>query len=171
MPQLRSNFQKAKRSYIRKPSSERLRAYLTAKARLGLFDKRMCAYYGVNPRVNKPCKKAICRAYVVGLVPTATTGGEHAPGSWHYRKNSMGEGCAVDFGNRKSLVGTSKGFNRLVTFQRKEFWRRRKNKIRPVELIGPINHLVVLKGSQTTLAEGSALETQHDNHVHEAYNG
>lgn len=144
-------------------SQARLRAYLTAKARAGRFDPRMCAYYKVSPRVNIGCKRAICRAFVAGLVPTSTTGGHHAPGSYH------GKGRAVDFGLRQELVGTTRGMNRLKTFQRKEYWRARHNKLHPVELIGPINALVILQGRVSPLQEGAALENQHDTHVHEAY--
>lgn len=140
-----------------------LRALLVAKARLGHFDNRMCSYYGVSPRVNRSCQKFICRAYVAGLVPTSTRGGDHAYDSYHYK------GRAVDVGLRKDLIGTRKGQARLRIFQRKEMWRRSQGRIHPVELLGPDNDLAILAGRRTRLVSGSALENQHDNHVHEAY--
>lgn len=169
MASLRQQLKRARTLYVRNPTGARLRAYLTLKARLGQFDKRMCGYYGVDPNVNAECKKAICRAFVAGLVPTSTTGGKHAPGSFHGQRNSQGQGRAVDFGLRKELVGTKKGYARLATFQRKEFWRRSQKKVKPAELIGPINALTVLRYQHTGLSEGSALEQAHDNHVHVAF--
>ena len=148
-----------------KPS---LRVVLAVKARAGRFDARMCSYYGVSPNVNDGCRKAICRAYAAGLVPTSTLR-SGSSGSYHNRRDAKRRGLAVDFGLRRELVGTSKGRARMVTFQRKEHWRRRKGKIRPVELIGPDNRLIVLRDRETDLSEGAALEEQHDNHVHEAY--
>jgi hypothetical protein len=142
-------------------SSERLRWYLRAKARLGRFDKRMCSYYGVDPNVNEGCKRAICRAYAAGLVPTSTTGGVHAATSYHSQHR------AVDIGVRHP--GNPKEARKLARFQRREWTRRRRGKIHPVELIGPINNLIVLRGHSTSIPEGSDLEQMHDNHVHEAY--
>lgn len=126
-----------------------------------------------TPKVNAGCRAAICRAYAAGLVPTSTTGGRHSERSFHKRKNARGEGQAVDIGLRRDLVGTPIGANRLATFQRKEHWRFHNRKLRHdlVELIGPTNTLAVLRDVETDLAEGTALETQHDNHVHEAYRG
>lgn len=164
---LKKRLRKRRREYMRSPNNDRLRRYLTLKARLGRFDKRMCLHYGVDPRVNAGCRKAICRAYVAGLVPTATTGGAHAPGSWHYRKNGSNEGCAVDIGHRRD---DRYGPQRKAKFHDAEWRRALSGKIRPVELIGPHNSKTILRGSRTSLAEGSALETAHDNHVHEAYN-
>lgn len=138
---------------------------------MGRFDKRMCAYYGVSPHVNAGCRAAICRAFAAGLVPTSTkrTGSN---GSFHNARNARGEGMAVDFGLRRTLIGTRKGLDRMTTFQRKELWRYRKERLHGmIELIGPDNRMTVLKGRETDLAEGTALEQMHDNHVHEAYNG
>jgi hypothetical protein len=155
---------RARAAYLKARTSPRLRTYLTFKARLGRFDERMCHYYQVNTAVNAGCRSAICRGYAAGLVPTSTTGGQHATGSYHYRH------MAVDFGLRRDLVGTAKGMTMLKTFQRKEHWRHRVGKLpHLVELIGPDNGLVVLRGRETNLIEGTPLETQHDNHVHEAY--
>jgi hypothetical protein len=39
-----------------------------------------------------------------------------------------------------------------------------------VELIGPDNNLIVLRGRHARLPEGSPLENQHDNHVHQGWN-
>jgi hypothetical protein len=142
-------------------TNARLRVYLTLKARAGRFDPRMCDYFGVSPRVNAACKKAICRAYAAGLVPTSTTGGQHAPGSLHYEERAVDIGCRNPSSARER--------KRLRTFHRKEFWRARNGKIRPTELIGPHNDMTILRGRRTTLPEGSSLEQAHDNHVHEGY--
>ncbi len=170
---LRQQLARARAEYIANPSNARLRAFLTLKARLGMFDERMCGFFRVDPKVNAGCRAAICRAYAAGLVPTSTTGGQHAPGSFHKQNNARGEGLAVDIGLRSDLVGTPAGANRLATFQRKEHWRFHNGKLKHdlVELIGPTNTLAVLRDVETDLVEGTPLENQHDNHVHEAYRG
>jgi hypothetical protein len=154
---------RARAAYVDHPTDARLRAYLNVKARAGIYDKRMLRYYGVPPIANRGCRKAICRAYAAGLVPTATTNGTHAATSYHKL------GKAVDFGLRRTLIATLKGAERLVTFQRKEMWRRDHGRIHPVELLGPTNSIAVLRGHKTALREGTPLEQQHDNHCHEAY--
>lgn len=144
-----------------------LYAVLLAKAKLGRFDARMCGYYGPPANVNAACKRFICRMFVAGLVPTFTTNGKHSPTSYHPR------GMAVDAGLRRELVGTTRGRKRLVEFQRREhaaFHAGRRPRM--LELIGPENTLVVLRGRETDLVEGSALEQQHDGrnaHVHGAF--
>jgi hypothetical protein len=70
-------------------------------------------------------------------------------------------------GLRTEHIGTVKGQHRMEAFQRAEFERFAKSGA--IELIGPINELTVLRGHSTRLAQGSALETQHDNHVHGAF--
>ena len=170
---LTQQLDEARTEFIAHPTNENLKAFLTLKARLGRFDKRMCMHFNVDPHVNAGCRAAICRAYAAGLVPTSTTGGTHAPGSFHTRKNGHGEGQAVDFGVRRNLVGTAKAAQLLASFQLKEHARFHNHKLHHdlVELIGPINTLIVLRDVETDLAEGTALENQHDNHVHEAYRG
>lgn len=160
--------------YIEHPTKAALRSYLLVQARRGKFDRRMFSYYGVDPNVNPGCEAAAVRAYAAGLVPTSTTGGQHAAGSYHKQRDRRGRGLAVDFGLPRSLVGTSKGRARLEKFQRQEHWRQRDGRGRIgghdlVELIGPNNSWVVLRDRETDLAEGTPLEQQHDNHVHEAY--
>lgn len=169
---LRARVSAARRRYRANRTNANLRRYLTLKARLRRWDDRYCAYYGVSPRVNVGCRRAIMRGYVAGLVPSSTTGGSHSAHSYHKTRNAKGEGQAVDLGLRHELVGTAKGVARLVRFQRAELarWRRGRGYL-PVELLGPDNLAAVLKGRETDLAEGSPLETQHDNHVHEAYTG
>lgn len=147
-----------RRRYLARRSNPRLVAYLKAKARLGLFDERMCAHWGVSPKVNKRCKRFICRAYKRGLVPTSTTGGKHAAGSYHPR------GMAVDVGGRR---GDRKAALRKRRFQEAEF--KARTRYLPIELIGPINNMIILKGQVTSLTEGSPLEEQHDDHVHGAF--
>ena len=54
----------------------------------------------------------------------------------------------------------------MVRFQTAEFKRFQRRGV--VELIGPDESITVLRGGSTRLADGSALETAHDNHVHVA---
>ena len=70
-------------------------------------------------------------------------------------------------------MGTAKAAQMLADFQLKEHQRFHNHKLQHdlVELIGPTNTLIVLADAETDLAEGTALENQHDNHVHEAYRG
>ncbi len=167
---LKARLRKARSRYLKRRSNVNLRSYLTIKAKLGIFDKRMCAYYGVDHNLAPAVKRAICRAWVAGLVPTSTTGGSHAPGSFHFRKDRRGRGCGVDFGQRREEIGTAKGLAKMRRFQRQELWRFRRGRLRNLaELIGPDNEKNVLRSNRTSLAEGTALEQAHDNHVHEGY--
>lgn len=169
---LSQRIKRARKAYLAHPSDARLRVLLVAKSRLYLFDKRIFAYYNVDPKVNRGARRGAMRAYVAGLVPTATTGGKHAPGSFHYQRNAKGEGRGLDLGLRAHEVGTPAGQRKLAAFQRKEYWRKTHAKLpNMAELIGPTNNLVILAGKPTKLAEGSGLENQHDNHVHEGYWG
>lgn len=154
-----TRLRRARSRYVKSPTGSNLRVYLRARARLALFDARMCGYYGVDARVNRGCKKAICRAYLAGLVPTSTRGGTHSKNSMHYGGN------AVDFGTRRG-----EPTSRKAAFQRREFaaWKRGKRR-GLVELIGPDNYCTVLRGRHSPLPEGNALENQHDDHVHEGY--
>lgn len=140
------------------------RMVLIRKARRGHFDQRMCSLHGVSPQVNPATQRFIARAYAARLIPTSTTGGQHSPTSYHPR------GMAADVGVVPALVGTRTHRRRLVKFQRAEFaaWERGEH-TRMLELIGPGNNRVILSGRQSPLAEGSALENQHDNHVHGAF--
>lgn len=158
---------RAWRKYRRTRSNQALRVYLVARAKLGIWDPRYCAYYGVDPRVSPPCKRFIVRGYAAGLVPTSTTGDQHAPGSFHKQRDGAGRGRAVDLGLRREHINTPKGLRRMEAFQRSEFARFPKSGA--IELIGPLAAMTVLRGTSTQLAEGSALETQHDNHVHGAF--
>lgn len=67
-------------------------------------------------------------------------------------------------GLRSHEIGTRKGLKRMQAFQTAEFHSRGKH--RPTELLGPINYRCILGGRVITLAEHSALEDEHDNHVH-----
>jgi hypothetical protein len=166
---LRERAIRARREYVQNPTRALLRTYLIIQAKRGKWDRRMCRYYGVSPKVNPGCKRAIVRAYAHGLVPTSTL--RDGTGSYHAARNAAGEGKAVDFGLIERHIGTKYGRDKLTSFQRKEHWRWTKGRISPVELIGPSNGMIVLKGKSTYLVEGSPLENQHDNHVHEAYLG
>ena len=103
------------------------------------------------------------RGFAAGLVPTSTLRFPVGGGSWHQARDEKGRGRAVDMGLRPDLIGTLKGRQRMVDFQRSEFsrggafWQ---------EVLGPDNSRCILKGHVTTLAEGTALENQHDTHVH-----
>lgn len=107
--------------------------------------------------ISRACKRFIVRATNAGLVVTSTTGGQHAPGSYHKPRRIgawIGKGRAVD------VAGAPE---RMRAFQRREYMQRRR---RYRELIGPINHANVKNMAPWDLAEGTALEQQHDNHVH-----
>jgi hypothetical protein len=169
---LKDRIAAARRAYRAKPTNTRLRALLWLKAKAQRYDPRMCLHYGVDPKVNEGCRRAICRAYAAGLVPTSTTGGAHATGSWHFRKSPSNEGCGVDIGvRREDGPGTERAMRRLEAFQLREIARFRLGKMPGdlVELIGPANLHVVLKDQEADLVEGSDLEQAHDNHVHLAF--
>jgi hypothetical protein len=135
---------------------------LAAKAKLGIWDAKYASYYHVPVKGLHPdVKKAITRAYAKDLVPTATTNGVHAPMSLH----SIGH--AVDIGCRNPADPKQRA--NLLRFQRGEHWRAQTGRVKYQEILGPINSLVVLRGKFTDLSEGSALEEQHDNHVHVAF--
>jgi len=159
-----TKLERLRRSYLRHPTKAALRAYLIVKARRGHFDPRMCSLHGVSPAVNLGTRRFIARAYASKLIPTSTTGGVHSPTSFHPK------GQAADIGVVPALVGTRIQLNRLRTFQAREFaaWRQ-GDRPRMLELIGPINDRVVLRDMHSPLAEGTALENQHDNHVHGAF--
>ncbi len=156
----RARMRRARRKYLDTRADQALRVYLISKARLGLWDERYLLHHGVNGNVNTHVRRFFTRAYAAGLVPTS---GRRAPRFAGDRSHHI-EGAAGDAGVRRELLGTPEQARRLHAFQRAEFERR--NKTRPAELIGPDNWRNVLRGRQATLAEGTALENQHDNHVH-----
>lgn len=161
---VRTRLPRLRAAYLRRPSRDTLRAYLRAKAILGSFDDRMFDYYDVPHVDNAAVRRAVRRGYAAGLVVTSTTNGRHAPGSYHYL------GDAVDQGLIPGEIGTAKGRRRLVRFQRAEIARWRRGRLtRLLELIGPDNEAVILRGGETDLVDGTPLENEHDNHVHEAY--
>lgn len=59
-----------------------------------------------HTEVTPACRRFIYRALRKGLVVTSTTGGRHAPGSWHYAR-WRGMGRAVD------VAGPYKGMREL----------------------------------------------------------
>lgn len=166
--QIRKRWKKARAAYRKNRTRDNLRVFMAYKAKMGWGDDRMFAYHSKSSRVNAGTKRAARRGVANWLVVTSTTDGKHAPGSYHNPVNGVGR--AVDLGVPDHLVGTARGRARLVAYQRKEYiaWARGK---RPnmVELIGPDNNMVVLKGVHSPLPEGSPLENQHDNHVHQAF--
>lgn len=142
-----------------------LRRYLREKARRGEYDRRYFDFFGVDANVTPKLKQAVTRAYAIGLVPTSSTGGQHAPNSFHKQKDANGRGRAVDLGNRTFTPPIIRQ-KRMLEFQRGEFNRALANRPDWVEVIGPDNNMIILRHGRSPLAEGSALETQHDNHVH-----
>jgi hypothetical protein len=137
-----------------------LRVYLISKARLGRWDDRYCAYWGVPTGVTGAVRRFITRGYAAGLVPTSTFRPGDT-GSYHSQRR------AADLGLRRGLIGTVRGLRRMRRFQAAEFRRRSRTKV--LELIGPDNRRTVLRGQVAPLPEGSSLEQQHDNHVHGAF--
>lgn len=160
---------RARRAYLRNPTRTGLRVWMRVKARRGRYDDRMFRYYGVSPKVNIGCRRAARRAVAAGLVPTSTLR-NNGTGSWHDQRNANGEGHAIDFGLIETEIGTARGRRRMLRFQGAEHRRHRDGELpRMLELIGPDNGLVVLRDTETSLPEGTPLETQHDTHVHEAH--
>jgi hypothetical protein len=160
-----TRLQELRRRYFATRSNVVLIRYLRLKARLGRWDDRYTRLpFGKDPNVSPKVRAFIMRGYAAGLVTTSTTGGQHAPGSFHLQRDSHGRGRAADMGLRADLIGTPKGRARMVRFQADEFDRQRQTGA--IELIGPANNLVVLRGVPVVLGEGTALEDQHDNHVH-----
>lgn len=146
--------------YRKNKSGRNLKNYLRAKAKLGIWDRRYCQYSGCSPDVSSPVKSFIMRGYAAGLIPTFTIEGQHAATSYHKLHR------AADLGLRKGEIGTKRGMDKMVKFQRSEFKNFHKHGL--IELIGPDNNATVLRGNSTRLAEGAPLETMHDNHVHGA---
>jgi lysozyme len=155
---------RARSKYLDTRLNSALRIYLISKARLGLWDDRYLLYWGVNGNVNDRVKRFWTRAYAAGLVPTSGRRSPRFPGdnSHHIR------GSAGDVGLRRELIGTAKGVARMIRFQAAELKRARRTKAVELELIGPNNWDTILGGRETDLAEGTALEQQHDTHVHYA---
>ena len=165
---LKQKLARARARYLKLRSARRLRWYLLLKARTGRWDDR---YHRETPWVpivaNKRVRGFITRAFAAGLIPTATTNGVHSPGSYH------GKGRAADVGLRGPEVGTAKGRRKMEKFQRAEYLRflkhQHQGRPRAVELIGPVNNRIVLRGVVTPLPEGLPLENQHDDHCHGAF--
>lgn len=130
----------------------------------------MIHFDGHPHNVIRRLRPVIRRAHRAGLIVTATTDGTHAKASWHKilpGRNKLGH--AVDFGLPAQLVGTDVGYSRLVRFQHAELRRAKRLRYRTYkEILGPDNAACVLAGRPCTLVEHSALEDQHDNHVHVA---
>lgn len=140
--------------------SRPVRAVLVAKARASRWDDRMLIDYNGRRHgdVDRATRRFIMRAITAGLWVTSTTGGRHAPGSYHYSRQ------AADVGAGPS-AGTPRGARKMGRFQRREATRRAA---RYRELFGPDNSANVKNGTVITLQEGSPLEDLHDNHVHGA---
>lgn len=130
---------------------------LRAKARRGHWDDRMLmGHPDVDPSLHPIIMEALGH---YRLIVTSTADGVHAPGSFHYRRR------AVDFGVVRSLVGRIIARLRLTRFQRH---LHRKHGKKLTELFGPSNRANRKWGRPLVMAEGSALEELHDDHVHVA---
>lgn len=121
--------------------------------------------------ITNAVKRVIVRLHNRGLFVTSTTDGVHAPGSFHRF------GRAVDAGNSRRCVthrgrrvcvganpGTPQARKLMVDAQR--FLIARFGCGAFLELFGPDNVANCDEGRRITMAEGSALETLHDTHIH-----
>jgi hypothetical protein len=111
-------------------------------------------FNGHPTNVSADVKRVIVRANRAGLYVTSTTDGGHASTSYHY------SGRAVDV----AAPMTSAGIALMVKFQRE----LASSPGSYLEVFGPDNSACVKNGTRISLAEGTALENQHDNHVHVA---
>jgi hypothetical protein len=115
--------------------------------------------------ITRACKRAAVRIVNAGLVVTSTTDGQHAKTSLHYaRPPRRKKGHAIDGAPLNSL-SHEKRLERMRRFQRAELERGARLYD---ELFGPLNDHCVKNGMRITLANHSALEDQHDTHVHVA---
>lgn len=117
-----------------------------ASPRFEVWMANGCPTAGVHPKVLMLIAIGVVQ---FDLTCTATTNGTHSPGSRHY------SGLASDL--------ASWTMSRMTAFQ-SYLWNQSKQPL--YELIGPTNNQIILGGGRTALSEGSALETQHDNHTH-----
>lgn len=138
----------------RRKLGEEVRLAREAKQRLvkELKAAKKPDFNGCPQNVTDAIKRVILHANHAGLYVTATTNGAHAPTSYHY------SGRAVDVAAPMNAAGIT----RMANFQRE----LAKEPGRYAEVFGPVNDACVKNGSRLTLAEGTALENQHDNHVH-----
>jgi hypothetical protein len=109
---------------------------------------------GHSGDVSLAVKRVIVRAVNRGLVVTSTRRLPRFPGDQSFHL----QGRAVDVADKDGRRAP------MVDFQR--FLVRRFGCSAFLELIGPDNSLNCKNGRRMTLDEGSALEDQHDNHVH-----
>lgn len=141
-------------SEAREDAAKCVREARAAKQRLvkELRKAKKPDFNGCPQNVTQEVRAVIVLANHAGLYVTATTNGGHAPTSYHY------SGRAVDV----AAPMNAQGIARMVKFQR----AMANNPGRFVELFGPDNGACVKNGVRITLGEGTALENQHDNHVH-----
>jgi hypothetical protein len=108
---------------------------------------------GHPSNVTRRVKYVIRRAHKHGLVVTSTTDGGHADFTQH----------DIDH------LSPHERRRRLIDFQTSEYKRARRLGFRTYkELLGPHDGLCILQGRPVGLVNGTALENQHDNHVHVA---
>lgn len=113
-------------------------------------NERKPNFNGHPPNVTAAIRQVIVAANQAGLYVTSTTDGAHATGSYHY------SGRAVDLA--ASSVSTMIAFQKRLAATPRIY----------AEVFGPENAACVKNGVRISLAEGDALENQHDNHVHVA---
>jgi hypothetical protein len=129
---------------------------LQAKAKLGRWDPRMLN--GHDGNVTPATKRFIRRGVAAGLVCTSTTGGTHAPNSFHYQR-WHGKGRAADLAAPMTRVGLW----RMKLFYRREYRREKANRgTQYSELFGPGRHYI--KNGQRFPGQFPG----HGNHVHGA---
>ena len=121
------------------------------KIRRALRERRV-DWNGHPALSNRKLKQAARIGARYGLVVTSTTDGTHAVGSYHY----SGRGLDIASGSSRQMVSAQRAILREL------------GAASLLEVFGPDNASCVKNGAVITLAEGSALENQHDNHVHVA---
>lgn len=97
-----------------------------------------------------------------GLYVTSTYEGHpgdgvHATSSYHYIENQPD-------GRARCWDAGSTSLGKMESAQRRQAGKRTAPYL--TEMFGPVNDLAYKNGMRETLAEGSELETMHDNHVH-----
>lgn len=140
----------------REKLGEEVRLAREAKQRLvkDLKAAKKPDFNGCPSNVTERIKTIVVAANKAGLYVTATTNGTHASTSYHYQGRAVDVAAPMD----------SAGIARMVKFQRE----LASHPAGFLEVFGPDNGACVKNGVRISLAEGTALEDQHDNHVHVA---
>lgn len=147
---IRARRKRGVRSPVAKKNRTGARAKIV-KIRRALRERRI-DWNGHPALSNRKLKKCARIGARYGLVVTSTTDGQHSPTSHHY----SGHGLDIASGSTRQMVSAQRAILRELGADAL------------LELFGPDNATWVKNGQRITGAEGSALETQHDNHVHVA---